>query len=384
MKALIALEDGKFFEGRSFTGSGETTGEIVFNTSMTGYQEVLTDPSYKGQIAVMTYPLIGNYGTNKSDMESNRIHMKAFIVREYQDIPSNFRSTATLSDFLQEHQVPGIEGVDTRALTRHIRLAGAMKGVISTEDLDPESLVAKAKNSPGLIGRDLVKEVTTSSPYGWGKDAPLPGNNFSTADPGKYRVVVLDTGLKYNQLRLLAKKGCSLQIVGATASAAEILAMGPHGIFLSNGPGDPGALGKVVETVKHLLGQKPIFGICLGHQILGLAYGGRSYKLKFGHRGSNQPVKDLGTGKVEITSQNHGFCIDADSLNPDEVEITHINLNDNSLEGMRHKKYPAFSVQYHPEHAPGPHDSVYLFDRFIEAMQKHSGQEKAVIENPEP
>lgn len=368
MKALIALEDGKIFEGRSFTGAGEAIGEIVFNTGMTGYQEALTDPSYKGQMAAMTYPLIGIYGTNRTDMESSAIHMESFIVKEYQNIPSNYRSTATLAEFLQENNVLGIEGVDTRALTRHIRLAGAMKGVISTKDLDPDSLVARAKASPGLIGRDLVQEVTTSVPYGWSKGAPLPGDKFTTADPGKYRVVILDTGLKYNQLRILAAKGCSLQIVPASTSAEEILDMDPHGIFLANGPGDPGAISEIVETVKQLLGVKPIFGICLGHQILGLAYGGKTYKLKFGHRGSNQPVKDLTTGKVEITSQNHGFCIDGDSLNPDEVEITHINLNDNSVEGMRHKKYTAFSVQYHPEHAPGPHDSVYLFDRFLESM----------------
>ncbi len=369
MKALIALEDGKIFEGRSFTGSGESTGEIVFNTSMTGYQEVLTDPSYKGQIATMTYPLIGNYGTNREDMESHVIHMEAFIVKEYQDIPSNFRSTATLADFLKEYRILGVEGVDTRALTRHIRLAGAMKGIISTEDMEPDSLVAKAKESPGLIGRDLVKEVTTAVPYGWSNNSPQPGNNFSSSDSGEFKVVVIDTGLKYNQLRILAEKGCSLQVVPAGTSAEEVMAMDPDGIFLANGPGDPGAIEKIVQTVKDLLGQKPIFGICLGHQILGLAYGGTPYKLKFGHRGGNQPVKDLITGKVEITSQNHGFCIDADSLDPEEVEITHINLNDNSLEGMRHKKYPAFSVQYHPEHAPGPHDSVYLFDRFLESMR---------------
>ena len=369
MKALIALEDGTIFEGKSFTGPGETSGEIVFNTGMSGYQEVLTDPSYKGQIVTMTYPLIGNYGVNAEDMESEKVQVEAFLIKEYNAIPSNFRSTGTLADFLKKYGILGVEGIDTRALTRHIRVAGALKGIVSTQDLDPHSLVAKAKNSPGLVGRDLVREVTCPEPYGWNNDAPVAGSNFSTAGPGKYRVVTIDYGLKYNQLRLLAERGCSVQVVPCTATADEILAMNPDGVFLSNGPGDPAGIPGVIEVIRNLLGKKPIFGICLGNQLLGLAYGGATYKLKFGHRGANQPVQDLTTGKVEITSQNHGFCVDMNSLNKDEVELTHVNLNDNSVEGMRHKKFPAFSVQYHPENAPGPHDSLYLFDRFIHMMQ---------------
>ena len=369
MKALVALEDGTIFEGESFTDTGEAFSEIVFNTGMTGYQEILTDPSYKGQIVTMTYPLIGNYGINLEDMESMRIQPEAFLVKEYNGIPSNFRSTMTLAAFLKQYGILGVEGIDTRALTRHIRTAGAMKGVVSTKTLDPEQLVRMARESEGLVGRDLVREVTCRQPYGWSEAGPRSGDGFSSAAEGRYRVVAIDYGLKYNQLRLLAGRDCSVQVVPASAGPEEILALKPNGVFLSNGPGDPAGIEGVVETVRELLGKIPIFGICLGHQILGLAYGGTTYKLKFGHRGSNQPVKDLETRRIEITAQNHGFCVDLESLDPDEVELTHINLNDGSLEGMKHKKFPAFSVQYHPENAPGPHDSLYLFDRFIEMMK---------------
>ena len=368
MKALIGLEDGTVLTGDSFTGSGEAVGEIVFNTSMSGYQEILTDPSYTAQLVTMTYPLIGNYGVNEEDMESSSIHPRAFLMREYQAIPSNFRSTATLAEFLQKFNILGITGIDTRMLTRIIRTRGAMKAVISTEDLDGDSLVRRAKQWPGLIGRDMVERVTTSTQYLWKDNAPVKGQGFADADKGKYRIVAFDFGIKYNQLRLLTSRGCVVLVVPATTTASEVLALEPDGVFLSNGPGDPAGVAGVVENIRDLLGKIPIFGICLGHQMLGLAYGGSTYKLKFGHRGGNQPVKDLTTGKVEITSQNHGFCVDPASL-PDDVEVTHINLNDDSLEGMRHKKYPAFSVQYHPEHAPGPHDAEYLFDRFIELIK---------------
>ncbi|MEZ0329826.1 MAG: glutamine-hydrolyzing carbamoyl-phosphate synthase small subunit [Dissulfuribacterales bacterium] len=364
MKAIIAFEDGRIFEGESFTGPCEVAGEMVFNTGMTGYQEILTDPSYKGQMVTMTYPLMGNYGINAEDDESSQIHVSAFVVREYQECYSNWRATGSLAEYLKSQGVPGIHQVDTRAITRHIRLAGAMKAVISTEDLNPDSLIKKAKESPGLVGRDLVREVTVERPYSW-SNAPEPVDiSCLTPKTERLRVAVLDCGLKFNQLRLLTQKGCECVVFPCFASADEMLSCNPDGIFLSNGPGDPAALTGIVRTVRNLIGKLPIFGICLGNQVLGQAVGGRTYKLKFGHRGANQPVKDLKTGKIEITSQNHGFAVDADSLPPD-AEVTHVNLNDGTVEGFRLKSEPVFCVQYHPENAPGPHDSEYLFHRFI-------------------
>ena len=358
MKAVFVLEDGRYFEGVSFGATGERYGEAVFNTSMTGYQEILTDPSYKGQIVTMTYPLIGNYGINDEDFESAKPHVEGFVVRECCRYPSNWRSRKTLAEFLAEHDVVGIEGVDTRALTKHIRDAGAMKAVLSTEDLDVDSLVAKAGASAGLVGRDLVKEVTCPQEY----RIPAEGET-------KYRVASFDFGIKSNILKNLAKRGCEVLVFPAQATAEEVLAHEPDGIFLSNAPGDPEGVPNVVETIRKLIREKPTFGICLGHQMLGLAFGADIKKLKFGHRGGNQPIKAMATGKVEIAAENHGFAVVRDSI-PDDVEVTHVNLNDNTVEGMRHKKLPIFSIQYHPEASPGPHDAVYLFDRFIEAMEE--------------
>ena len=376
IKALLVLEDGTVFGGRSFTGHCEAVGEVVFNTGMSGYQEILTDPSYCGQMVTMTYPLIGSYGINAEDVESDRIQVKAFLVKEYQEYPSNWRSQQTLARYLKAHNIPGVEGIDTRAVTRHIRLAGAMRAALSTQDLNPDSLKEKAREAPGMVGLDLVKEVTCQEPMLWqdGRPLKLEGDleefNWPESE-NRWRVVAMDFGVKYNILRSLEKRGCSILLLPAGEKAETIDRLDPHGLFLSNGPGDPAAVTYAVETIREQIGRRPIFGICLGHQLTGLALGGKSFKLKFGHRGANQPVKDLSTGKVEITSQNHGFCVDMESLKDPGIELSHVNLNDNTLEGLVHKKLPLFSVQYHPEASPGPHDATYLFDRFIEMMEKH-------------
>ena len=374
--AILLLEDGTVFKGFAFAGQGRAVGEVVFNTSMTGYQEVLTDPSYKGQIVAMTYPLTGTYGINDEDMESSAIQVEAFIVREYQDFTSNWRSTRSLADFLNEFGKIGIEGIDTRALTRHLRVAGAMRGIIATGAWDAGELMDQLQAFPGLNDIDLVQFVTCEKPYVWrnGQRIETARPAWSPDHPG-YRVAALDCGIKYNILRKLEQAGCQVIVFPANTGPSEILSYNPDGIFLSNGPGDPSAVHYVIDSVRELLGKKPVFGICLGHQIMGLSLGGRTFKLKFGHRGANQPVKDLTTGRVEITAQNHGYCVDIDSLKHQRVRLTHINLNDNTLEGMQPLDVPAFCVQYHPEASPGPHDASYLFDRFIELM-RDCGAEK--------
>jgi len=367
--AKLALEDGTVFTGQAFGARGEVDGEVVFNTSMTGYQEILTDPSYRGQIVTMTYPEIGNYGVNDQDVESHRPHLAGFIVRENSRIASNFRSQGQLGEYLDQHGVVGMAGIDTRSLVRRIRILGAMKGVLSTIDLDNDSLVAKAKASPGLVGRDLVREVVPSEARVWDeslsqwarleleKQAEIPGGL------GHKHVVALDYGMKWNIARHLCDAGCRVTILPGSATAGDVLAQDPDGVFLSNGPGDPEPLHYAIETIRGLLGKKPVFGICLGHQLLGLACGAKTFKLKFGHRGANQPVLNMLNGKVEITAQNHGFAVEEPTL-PAELEITHRNLNDNTVAGMRHRQLPAFSVQYHPEASSGPHDSRYLFEQF--------------------
>ena len=372
MKAILALEDGTCYEGESFGAPGECVGEAVFNTSITGYQEILTDPSYKGQIVAMTYPLIGNYGVNPDDVESAGPQVEGFVVREYCERPSNWRSCESLGDYLKRNDILGIQGIDTRALTRRIRTEGAMKSVLSTLDPDRNSLVEKARNSPGMVGRDLARRASCSEPYRWTESLFDYENGRTEAlrqDP-RFRVAVYDFGVKRNILRYLVSRGCDVTVFPADSPADQLLEIDPDGIFLSNGPGDPEPLTYAVENIRTLMRVRPTFGICLGHQLLGLALGGRTYKLKFGHRGANQPVRELDTGKVEITSQNHGFAVDADSLDRREVEVTHVNLNDNTLEGLRHKRLPIFCVQYHPEASAGPHDAEYLFDRFVELMEE--------------
>jgi carbamoyl-phosphate synthase small subunit len=356
-KAILVLEDGRTFRGKAFGAEGETFGEMVFNTSMTGYQEILTDPSYAGQIVCMTYPLIGNYGVNEQDVESRRPWVEGFVVKEASRISSNWRAEETLDSYLKRHKIVGIEQIDTRALVRHIRDKGAMRAVISSTDLDEKSLLEKVLSSPEMNNRELASAVTIEKNY----DYP--------AQDAKFHVVAFDFGVKTNSLREFSKFGCQVTVVPQDTSAAEILALDPDGIFLSNGPGDPASMKAVVAEIQKLTESNvPMFGICLGHQILGQVFGGKTYKLKFGHRGGNQPIKNLETGKIEITSHNHGFAVEAKSL-PADVEVTHINLNDQTVAGLRHKKLPIFSVQYHPESAPGPHDSEYLFENFIKLME---------------
>lgn len=365
--ALLVLEDGSVFPGYVFAGSGETMGEVVFNTGMTGYQEVITDPSYKGQIVAMTYPLVGNTGINPEDMESAGIHLEGFIVKEYQSQPSNWRSRRTLKAFLESSGKIGMEGLDTRALTRRLRLSGAMRGIISTETFDQNILLERVRAYPGLVGRDLVHEVSCEHPYCWknGEVVPIGGDDDLT---GRFRVAVLDCGVKYNILRMLEARSCSVLVFPATATGEEILSARPDGVLLSNGPGDPAALPGIVQTARFLLGKVPLFGICLGHQILGQAMGGKTEKLKFGHHGINQPVKNRTSGRIEITSQNHGFVVIPESLSCN-LTATHDNLNDCTSEGLNYPAIQAFSVQYHPEAAPGPHDAAYLFDDFVKLME---------------
>ena len=378
MEAWLALEDGTVYRGESFGATGESAGEVVFNTSMIGYQEVLTDPSYKGQIVTMTYPLIGSYGVNSDDLESLQPHVAGFVVREYQRNPSNWRSTDSLDRFLAVHGIVGISGIDTRALTRRLRADGVMRGIIGSGDMETTTLVSRARAVPGLEGLDLVRKVTTDRPYRWEQSrriyVDVPNDEpeklwESFEDPGIYRVVVMDYGVKHNILRNLVRRGCQVLVLPADSTAKQVLRINPTGIMLSNGPGDPGAVQYAIEELKIMISKKPIFGFCIGHQLLGMALGGERFKLKFGHRGANQPVKQLESGRVEITAQNHGFAIDASTLDESQIELTHINLNDRTLEGLRHRHYPVFSVQYHPEASPGPHDADYLFDRFIASMQ---------------
>jgi len=370
MKAILALADGRVFHGKSFGAPGEVSGEVVFNTSMTGYQEILTDPSYAGEIVTMTYPLIGNYGVNMEDVESLRPHLSGFIVKEACDFPSNWRSQMSLDAYLKENGIVGIQGIDTRALVRHIRDKGAQTGIISSVDLDPQSLVEKARRAPSIVGRDLVREVTCKTPYHWTEGPWALGEGYQAAQqPPRFKVVAYDFGIKRNILRNLVASGCDVTVVPADTPAEDVLAMNPDGVFLSNGPGDPEPIGYAQDNIRKILGKKPVFGICLGHQLLSIALGGKTYKLKFGHRGGNQPVRRGDGHEVEITAQNHGFAVDAASIQ-DAGVVTHINLNDNTVEGLIHKKLPAFSVQYHPEASPGPHDARYLFERFTAMMEK--------------
>jgi carbamoyl-phosphate synthase small subunit len=373
-RAILALADGRVFEGEPLGARGEAVGEVVFNTAMSGYQEVLTDPSYKGQIVCMTHPHIGNTGVNAEDPESARPWIEGFVVREASPVASSWRATATLDAYLREHGIVGIQGIDTRALTRHLRDHGAQAGVIATGDADARGLVAKAQAAPGLLGRDLVKEVTCAAPYAWRESVWRWGAGHPAAPAPRFHVVAYDSGIKRNILRQLTAEGCRVTVVPAFTSADEVLALGPDGLFLANGPGDPEGVPYLAEAVGRLIRRLPTFGICLGHQILALALGARTFKLPFGHHGANHPVQDRLTGRVEITSQNHGFAVDADSCAAAGLDVTHVNLNDGTCEGMRHRSLPLFAVQYHPEAAPGPHDSHYLFRQFVELLTQARGR----------
>ena len=388
MEAILALEDGRVWRGRGFGARKEVVGEVVFNTSMTGYQEILTDPSYCGQIVTMTYPLIGNYGVNSQDAESRRVFAEALVVRELSRTVSNWRAETSLDDYLKSAGIPGISDIDTRSVVRHIRERGSMRGCLSTEQADERAVIARARKAPEMVGLDLASVVTCDEPYVWTDDQAYAYGSprllhpnvkpvaIEAAEQGaailesRFHVVAYDFGLKHNSLRNLAALGCRVTVVPARTSAEDVIELKPDGIWLSNGPGDPEPLTGVVANLRRLIGRYPVFGICLGHQLMGLAFGGRTYKLPFGHHGGNQPVKDLSTGRVEITAQNHGFAVDADSL-PQDCEVTHINLNDNTVEGLRHRSLPVYSVQYHPEAGPGPHDAAPLFDKFVEMMERN-------------
>ncbi|MDF1816489.1 MAG: glutamine-hydrolyzing carbamoyl-phosphate synthase small subunit [Verrucomicrobiales bacterium] len=386
--AILALEDGTVFEGKSFGAAVVKTGEICFNTSMTGYQEILTDPSYRGQFVTMTCPLIGNYGVSEADAESREVQVRGFVIEELCEIPSNWRSEQSLSDYLEKAGVPGIEGVDTRALTKKLRVSGAMRGCLCTDgSLSADECVARAQASEPMLGADFVKEVTTPETYQWDPEGiesrewtivndsvdeeliEHNGDMYRPLEDPKYRIVAYDFGVKKNILRCLRRNGFEVTVVNSRTPAEEVLKLNPDGVFLSNGPGDPAALDYIHSEIRELIDKRPVFGICLGHQILAHAFGGKTFKLKFGHRGGNQPVKDLRTGKISITSQNHGFAVDAEDL-PDNIEVTHVNLNDNTVEGMKHRDYPVFSVQYHPEAAPGPHDAEYFFKEFANLIDQ--------------